>query len=437
MSLLFALPSSAIQITLDYSLDKNNLNWFGGSEAGSARRAAVDSAAAFLSAIITNDDWNAISIPGENLTFSDINLSSLSDFSGDLVEGTPESDGAGWSYSLSVNNRLSVAANEYVIYVGALPFDNGTTAHAKASWDSSDRRNAAGFAGEEFNTWGGKIYFDTGDSWYAGWNPGLNPTDNYGTQDANKNPPTDITSDNWDWSFTTDTWKGFDLRSLDTGATGLVDLYATALHEMIHALGATESNFASYISTNALGDLTGENLMAEYGGPVPADDDSGHFVENLQSVVWNSPDIVSEVSLDPNSLRAVRKYLTRLDAALLRDLGYQVREELSVADFDGDGLVDHTDLELWRTSYSTSSLADANGDLASTGADFLLWQRLATVSASQTVAAAVPEPDSYCYFCFLFWLLHGKCLAGAQEPAQFDAGNSAGSSKSNRYRIWL
>ena len=100
----------------------------------------------------------------------------------------------------------------------------------------------------------------------------------------------------------------------DPAADGRLDLYATALHELVHTLGMTTANVPIYIGTNAQGELIGENVTAVYGGPVPAS--GGHVAQNVESVVWGSDGIVSEALLDPNSLRGVRKYLTELDAAL-------------------------------------------------------------------------------------------------------------------------
>ncbi|QEG36702.1 hypothetical protein [Bythopirellula goksoeyrii] len=387
----------AIQITLDYTLDENNENWFDlGTSTGQARRASLDSAAAFLSAIITNNDWTDLTSLNGSIGFSDIQASSIVDLSGNVVQGSAESDGQGYSYTLSTSNRSSVAANEYVIYVGAFSFDSGTTAHAKGGWDGYDSRNAAGAAGSEFNTWGGRVYFDTGDNWYAGHDPGVNPVDDYGIQDPNKTPTTDISTDNWDWHTTSLKWNGFDLRTVDPTAIGKSDLYSTGLHEMIHALGATSTNLEDddLVGVDDEGNLIGTNLVAEYGGPVPKSS-TGHFASSIQSEVWSSAGIISEVSLDPNSTDGARKYLTRLDAALLRDLGYQVLYQFNPADFNFDGLVNTSDLAQWQAAYGLDSTADADNDGDSDGADFLAWQReIQSLAAPSASSVTVPEPSA-------------------------------------------
>ncbi len=404
---LFASPTAtAINIVLDYTLDANNNNWFGGTPDGLARRASVDVAAGFLSAIITNDDWESLPTLNESFSLSDIAASSITDISGSTMFGSPESDGLGFSYdNIATTNRSSVAENEYIIYVSAFDFDASTTSNAKGGWESSDRRNAAGFALTEFNTWGGKVVFNTAKTWYSGANPGINPSDDYGFQDPNKSPTTDISTDNWDWSTSSDTWKGFDLKTIDAGAISRRDLYATTIHELMHALGATSSNFATYVGQDAGGNnLLGPNVVAEFGGPVPRSS-SGHFATNTQSTIWNSEDILSETVLDPNSLSGVRKYFTKLDAALLRDLGYNVVEGFSPADFNTDTLVDSADLALWEESFGVDALADANGDQFTTGTDFLIWQREFGGSApGASPSIAVPEPSTLLLLIFLFSL---------------------------------
>ena len=64
----------------------------------------MDTAAAFLSTIITNDDWEILPTLNETFSVSDIAASSIFDLDGNLLEGTAESDGEGYTYSRSSNN---------------------------------------------------------------------------------------------------------------------------------------------------------------------------------------------------------------------------------------------------------------------------------------------------------------------------------------------
>lgn len=406
LALAWPRDVGAIDIVLDYSLDAANENWFdAGSSAGLARRNALNAAADFLSAIIVNDDWTGLSTLNESFTLTDIAASSIFDIDGNVLTGTPESDGVGYAYSSSGNdihttNRSSVAANEYIVYVGAFAFDAGSTANAKGGSDSNDYRNAAGFAGTEFNTWGGKLYFNTAKSWYAESNPGIDPTDNYGIQDSDKSPNSDISTDNWEWSPSDGSWKGFDLASIDGTAGAARDLYATGLHELMHALGATSSKIVEYVGVDSNGDFIGPNLTQVYGGPVPGN--GGHFAEDIQSLVWGSDDIVSEGVLDPNSRTGVRKYLTQIDAALLRDLGYDVLHEfpppINQGDFNDDGFVDARDYTTWRDNLGQT--VTLPGDLTPgnvTIEDYDDWRAaFAAASSLESTAAtaSVPEPHA-------------------------------------------
>ena len=44
-------------------------------------------------------------------------------------------------------------------------------------------------------------------------------------------------------------------------------------------------------------------------------------------------------------------------------------------DFNGDGIVDHSDFEKWQEDFVSGEIIDADGDGDSDGADFLIWQR--------------------------------------------------------------
>ena len=93
--------------------------------------------------------------------------------------------------------------------------------------------------------------------------------------------------------------------------------------------------------------------------------------------------------------------------------------DLSMAvggDFDGSGLVDELDLNIWRQHLGEMGApgtlpGDANGDGVVDGTDFLIWQNqfgtpgMAVPGAGAGSLAAVPEPAS------LAMLLGGTLLA--------------------------
>jgi autotransporter-associated beta strand protein len=96
--------------------------------------------------------------------------------------------------------------------------------------------------------------------------------------------------------------------------------------------------------------------------------------------------------------------LPALDAALEWNVAYLSNAVvLSVApavaadpaDFNGNGVVDGEDLQLWISAFGGSEpplSGDADGDLFVGGHDFLIWQQNLTPTATPEGVAAVPEP---------------------------------------------
>jgi hypothetical protein len=76
----------------------------------------------------------------------------------------------------------------------------------------------------------------------------------------------------------------------------------------------------------------------------------------------------------------------------------------AAADFNFDDDVDADDLLLWQSAYGVDGSADADGDGASDGRDFLVWQRQFQQPSSPLTGANIPEPNG--------WLLvSAACLA--------------------------
>jgi arylsulfatase A-like enzyme len=68
---------------------------------------------------------------------------------------------------------------------------------------------------------------------------------------------------------------------------------------------------------------------------------------------------------------------------------------LSPADFNFDGVVDASDLLVWKSDFRSSVGGDTDGDGDSDGHDFLAWQRqLGSTATASSAAGAVPEPTS-------------------------------------------
>jgi hypothetical protein len=64
---------------------------------------------------------------------------------------------------------------------------------------------------------------------------------------------------------------------------------------------------------------------------------------------------------------------------------------LMPGDYNGDGLVDDQDFNVWKESFGTENLvADGNGDFVVDSADYVVWRKHASTGAGS--ATNVPEP---------------------------------------------
>lgn len=179
-------------------------------------------------------------------------------------------------------------------------------------------------------------------------------------------------------------------------APGKSDLYSVALHEILHAVGVGSSASwdAKVVGTN----WTGDNVIDLVGGGAGLINPTGdHIAEGKFSTRWfdGTP---QEAVMDPSITQGQRKYLTALDLAFLRDIGYStvnwVSAPSSPADFNNDGKVDAADLAIWQGGYSTGVDGDANGDGVTDGRDFLVWQRDFGDASLYAPAVVVPEPGA-------------------------------------------
>ncbi len=201
---------------------------------------------------------------------------------------------------------------------------------------------------------------------------------------------------NWHFNHTT------------TVAAGKNDLYSVALHEMLHALGIGASD--SWDDQVAGTTWSGSNASTLYGSGNGLINPAGdHIAEGIMSTPV-SGGLPQEVVMDPSILQGTRKYLTALDLAFLRDIGYATiipTPSYSPADFNEDGDVDSSDLLTWQNAYGVNANGDTNNDGDSDGRDFLLWQREYTGSLPFTATVSVPEPSA-----FLLLLASGVTLLG-------------------------
>lgn len=117
-----------------------------------------------------------------------------------------------------------------------------------------------------------------------------------------------------------------------------------------------------------------------------------------KNLMWQAQDYIAQHVPDTH-LITVNDLALRWDFVHFEDnsqleLGRRWADLLSPsADFDYDGLVNSTDLSLWKSSYGTPNLfGDSNTDGVVDGGDFLLWQRQRGAVSS---VASIPEPSSW------------------------------------------
>ena len=125
---------------------------------------------------------------------------------------------------------------------------------------------------------------------------------------------------------TTANWH-FDINTPPMGAK--VDFYSVALHELIHTLGfGTSQTWDDQVTgTNWNGPAVG---ALTNGGTGVISPDGGHVSEGRTSPVLVNASgtfttgLPQEAAMDPSLTNGVRKNLTQLDLAFMKDLGFDV-----------------------------------------------------------------------------------------------------------------
>jgi hypothetical protein len=391
--------SRATTVQIDYRYD---LGFFNPSTPnGIAARAAVNAAAAFFSNII---DDTLSAIPTQPPTTPDPQNTPVwrqiirHPGTGELNYAISSAANAGQDglttdqgYEAADEFRdIQIPANQILIYAGGSSIntagEGGTGVAYFGTTTFGDLISRRGKPTAEYSTWGGYVTFDNdgGVNWH------LNHTQ---PVPSNK-----------------------------------VDLYSTALHEIGHVLG---------LSPNLSGGQStpwGQYQMgAEFRGPAAlaawkADDPSApiaatgvptvsgtdtHWKDNVPNTP-ETPSVRSkvigsntlqEVAMDPKIFSGYRKHFTNVDGKALRDIGwtipnsvFNVTTNYLPADFNEDGLVNGTDLTIWRGAFGVNANGDVNNDGDSDGNDFLVWQRqlgtFPSVPSGAVTTAAVPEPCS-------------------------------------------
>lgn len=292
---IFDPTVSAVQIKIDYSRDTSSL--FSPSTAnGLQAREAVEAAADQLSTLLV-DTLSPIEVPDPFVTERGVTFT----WAWQLAFNDPSSGG------VTRIDNASITEDEYRIYVGGNSLGDTTLGIGSPgvaapsggpdSFGLSSGDIATGIATET-------AFFDSvntrgEESGYASWGGALT---------LNTNRP-------WHRDHTTSVPSNRD------------DLYTTALHEMIHALG-----FGIVGEWHALrqdSSFEGEAATAVHGGNVPLfPGDNGHWAEGITSEVFRTdatqPRTTQVAIMAPSLNLGERKQITELDAAGLADLGWEI-----------------------------------------------------------------------------------------------------------------
>ena len=379
------MPAAGINLVVDYDTYDTS-DFFGAGnpqDAGAQARAALGAAADYFSHIL-NDTLAAITVP-------------------DTYESTVFDGEVDWYWRMAFDHPSTgaeiklenppLAADEYIIYAGARSYTGNTAGQGGPGGLEWGRRPTGSFTSEEideleqihdnfeqlvqkrgessgFARWGGTISFDT-------------------------------SSRVWHYDHTT------------PPSGNVTDFYSVAVHELAHALGfGSAQEWQSLVSGSY---FTGVNAQSKYGGPVPLSGDQAHWAPGTSSVLYggNTP---QETAMDPDLTNGTRKRLTELDAAAMRDIGWELIPPPALhGDYNNNGIVDAADYAVWRDKLgqSVTILNDATPGSV-TQADYTLWRSRfgqALGAGSGTALAAVPEPTSAVLACLcgaVFWFSRRK-----------------------------
>lgn len=287
-----------ISITLDYSLDTT------GFFADPQRRDALDYAASHL-VRYTDPLSSLIPPPGSNW---------------ETVFTHPSNQ----SFLLSSGSELLIGQDEVRVFVGAmahasnvlaLTFPVFTFVDGSEEWKSTvlerGQPNAAGPDATDFGPWGGSVSFSNNDNinWYFGLDSeGISP-DQY-------------------------------------------DFFSVAVHELATILGFGPA--ASFKNQIFNGGFTGQEALAVGSSNNPLLEITPGFrlADGTLSEHLGEPQVAN---MSATFLPGERRYLTDLDRAILRDIGW---EEALPGDINRDGIVDETD---WILFQSAASLGQGEG----------------------------------------------------------------------------
>ncbi|MCA9241517.1 MAG: hypothetical protein KDA37_15010 [Planctomycetales bacterium] len=366
--------AAGVQIVLDYTYDTTHFFGSGnpnGAAAGATAKATLEEAARFLSESL-EDTLSPISTP-------------------DFFRSTVSSGIATWQWSLNFTNPTTastttlydedIVANEYRIYVGARSLSGSTVAEGGRGGFGYSYNPQGSFSASEISQ------LD-------------NITDQFISSVTRRGEPEGEFA-NWGGFLTIDRDGSTDWHYdwTTTPASNKTDFYSVVVHELVHGLGfGTSTQWTDLVTA---GKFMGQQAYLANGNVRPSVT-GGHWAANTASTIVGTSQS-QEASLDPNIDKGQRKYLTTLDAAALRDIGWDVQYLSPLppgmdGDFNNDGQVDAADYALWRDHRGAATEAAINYNGNGGGidqSDYNLWRAnygATSAIAATTTPVTAPEP---------------------------------------------
>jgi hypothetical protein len=326
IAMVCAASAHAVVISLDYSLDSTN--FFGTNPAA---RTALEAAASDISAAILP---SLDAIPTD--TFTGTSLLTTATFDWRLNFENPAT---GAPVTLQTFTR---PADSIVIFVGARPL-LGTALGEGGPGGAGVTLSGSGLAPLQWQSAAAAAESASNDVMPRDGGPiigRLRGSSTFGGQTANYDVPYGAILGNlWFDSDTNDDGSADSIAMLNAFwhfdsttnvAPGRNDFYSVALHELLHSIG-----FGNSESWNNLVSGTswlGPSAIALHGGSGAnlISGDGAHAASGTMSrrLFDLAP---QEAVMDPSLLVGTRKYLTEIDMAFLRDIGYATVPEPSIS----------------------------------------------------------------------------------------------------------
>lgn len=271
-----ATAQAQFSFVFDYSYDSEN--FFTGSNVG--RQTYLEAAGTYISNILSPTSLNAITpTPG--------------DAEPNTWNATFTNPGSGSAESVA---NPTIAANVYRIYAGGRVLGGSTLGLG----------GAGGFSSSGYGTWGDDLRYRGNGTFNTGWGGSL----------------TFDTATSWYFDSDINTVEDF---------TGMYDFFSVAIHEIIHVLGfGTTNSWNNLVDNGDPGEFNGTYATALFGSNPGLASGNGHWAIDTESKVFGT-ETVQEAAMDPNITSNSRKYITELDVAGLRDIGYSAVPEPSTA----------------------------------------------------------------------------------------------------------